>query len=160
MRNTTRFVLGFVILAVTTSGAAAQDKGPIAELTRLLKDENVTLRQAAAHALKYFPTDDRESKAVSKALVEALGDEDSVVSDNAADALALMFPGYAVPVLTDALKNANADVRQRAATTLARFRGYAVDAIPDLIRLLKDPNASVREAAEKALAKLQGDRWR
>lgn len=157
MRFITTVTLAFALLFLLSSDGLTQNPEPVAALTLLLKDENIDVRRAAAYSLKFFPST-KDSRA---ALIVALGDDDEIVSKNAADAIAVMHPGDAVPALVKASKDpTNTRLRFKAATVMGRFRGYAELAIPDLIMLLRDEDAAVRLAAATSLAKLQGGRWR
>jgi len=142
-------------LVLAASPVYAQRRDPVAELIGLLKNDDVSVRRAAAFSLKYFPNDE----AAIPALIGVLDDADSRVRDNAGDALALMYPREAVPALVAATRNANALTRQKAAETLGRFAEHAAPAVPSLILLLRDDNAVVRQAATVALRRIQGGGW-
>lgn len=61
------------------------------------------------------------------------------------------FGDKAVPILAQALKDANADVRYAAALALSDIGPAAKDAVPALVEALKDPVAKVRERTAYAL---------
>jgi HEAT repeat protein len=160
--------LSALVLAAGMQYAAAQEPkggaaqvppapgaGPVADLARQLRDEDVNVRRAAARALTRLPN----TTSAIPALVEALKDRDAFVRDNAVDALAVMHPGDAVPALTRALRDDDPNARRRAADALARIGRDTEPAWPALITLLKDENPEVRKAANAALRRLLIGRW-
>src|SRR5579885_401940 len=162
-RTTMRFLLrtfviaslGLLALSLGAGRASAQQRDPVAALTKLLRDDNVDVRRAAAKALTRMP----HTEAAVPALVAALKDEDPFVRDNAVDALCSMPPAEVVPGLIRALKDPNQNSRRRGAEALMRLGHYVEDAIPDLILLLKDEHEEVREAATAALRRILVGRW-
>ena len=70
-----------------------------------------------------------------------------------------MFPGDAVPPLTDALKDKDANARAGAAEAFGRIRRFTQSALPNLILLLKDKDADVRQAAAVAVTRITGGSW-
>lgn len=75
------------------------------------------------------------------------------VRETAIDALARIGPA-AIPSLIVALEDPNADVRDRAAQSLARMGPPAKEAVPMLIAALEDPDWSVRRSAARALGQI------
>ncbi|HDT12955.1 MAG TPA: HEAT repeat domain-containing protein [Candidatus Aminicenantes bacterium] len=63
----------------------------------------------------------------------------------------------ALPLVTEAAEDPNADVRRAAAEALGEFGGEA--ALRRLVRLRKDASPHVRAAAETAIAKTTGVRF-
>ncbi len=161
MRRLVTLALAALALASFAGRAPAQDedkpppfRDPVPELARQLKDPSVEVRRAAAFALKFLPS----ANDVVPNMVDALGDKDEIVRNNAIDAIVLTPPRRCVLPLAAALKSKDALVRQLAAATLGRVRRYTEEAIPDLTLLLKDPVVDVREAAAEALKKIHGSR--
>jgi hypothetical protein len=60
----------------------------------------------------------------------------------------------AVPALTEALGDKDAEVRAEAAHSLELIRSRAANAVPDLMKSLDDPSPSVRAASAFALASI------
>ena len=134
---------------------AAKERDPVPDLAKLLRNDEVEIRRAAARALTRLPN----TVSAIPALIEALKDPDPVVRDNAVDALAVQHPGDVVGPLTRALRDPDANSRRRAADTLARIGRDTESAWPGLIELLKDENAQVRKAANAALRRLLIGKW-
>lgn len=78
------------------------------------------------------------------------------VRQTATDSLARIGPA-AIPALIDALKDPNAEVRDRAAQALARMGPPARQAVPQLIAALQDPDWKVRRSAARALGQIGPD---
>jgi HEAT repeat protein len=133
----------------------APPRDPVPDLAKLLRNDEVEIRRAAARALTRLPN----TTAAIPALIEALKDPDPFVRDNSVDALAVMHPGDVVGPLTRALRDPDANARRRAADTLARVGRETEGAWPGLIELLKDENAEVRKAATAALRRLLIGKW-
>lgn len=150
--------LGALALSLLVGRAVAQEAvvpDPVPPiLAQQLKHKEVEVRRAAAYALKYFPS----SGGVVSDLVAALGDQDEVVRNNAADAIVLMTPKTAVTALSGALKDRNPVVRRLAAQSLGRIRRFVEEAIPELNLALADKVPEVREAAAETLKKINGSR--
>jgi len=62
-----------------------------------------------------------------------------------------------VPALTEALTNANPQVRFWAVTTLGNMREVARDAVPELLHCLEDGDPNVRGSAAVAAVQIGGD---
>ncbi|MGI0490344.1 HEAT repeat domain-containing protein [Alkalinema pantanalense CENA528] len=60
----------------------------------------------------------------------------------------------AVPALSEALSDRNAEIRSQAARTLGEIGPKAKASIPELIVVLKDPNEGVRISAANALSRM------
>ncbi|MBI2825209.1 MAG: HEAT repeat domain-containing protein [Planctomycetia bacterium] len=75
------------------------------------------------------------------------------VKEAAVDALARIGQP-SVPVLIDALSDADAEVRVHAARALARMGDAGKEAVPVLIARLEDPDEGVRQAAARALGQM------
>jgi HEAT repeat protein len=61
-----------------------------------------------------------------------------------------------VPLLRDALRDPDPELRWRAAEALGRIGPGARDAVPDLTAALKDPDEAVRRWAAWALGRVEG----
>jgi HEAT repeat protein len=138
-----------------TQPPAAQQRDPVPELAKLLRNDEVEIRRAAARALTRLPN----TVSAIPALIESLKDPDAFVRDNAVDALAVQHPGDVVGPLSRALRDPDANARRRAADTLARLGHDTESAWPALIESLKDENAEVRKAATAALRRLLIGKW-
>ena len=60
-----------------------------------------------------------------------------------------------LPILTEALKDDNSQVRLSVVKILREIEEEATPAVPQIIRLLKDENSKVRESAAHALGKIE-----
>jgi HEAT repeat protein len=151
----------FAAAQANAAGAAGQppvakERDPVPDLAKLLRNQDVEIRRAAARALTRLPN----TVPAIPALIESLKDPDAVVRDNAVDALAVQHPGDVVGPLTRALRDTeDANSRRRAADTLARIGRDTESAWPTLIELLKDENDQVRKAASAALRRLLIGKW-
>jgi HEAT repeat protein len=122
----------------------------VAQLALLLRNPSVEVRRGAAFALKY----NLQSDLALGNLIAAFRDTDEIVQSNAVDAIALMTPKVAVPLLTDALHSGDPKIRTNSARALGRLKRYCDDAIPSLVLMLKDENYDARQAAVEALKKI------
>src|SRR5262245_26181911 len=127
----------------------------IAELKTQLKDKSVFLRRTAAQQLGALGI--RALEAVP-AMIEALGDSESVVRASVAEALGGIgvTAKAAVPTLLKLLKDPNADVRETAAEALADIGVDAPKVVPALLELLSDSDMNVRCAAAKSIGEFRG----
>ena len=66
-------------------------------------------------------------------------------------------PTRVLPVLSVALQDPEADIRQLAARGLAKMGPRAKEAVPALISLLHDEQGDVRKAAAAALKRVQSE---
>lgn len=82
-----------------------------------------------------------------------LRDPSPAVREKAALALGNFGP-TAVPILTQTLRDSDANVRWAAADALGRIGPAAKDAVPALLQALKDSEAIVRQRAEIALRQI------
>jgi HEAT repeat protein len=159
-------------------------QGAIPDLWEMLKDDDWTVRQAAAQTLaQVFQQMGREAipdlrgmlkdkdENVRQAAVEALAqvagreadpdlrgmlkeDRDENVRRAAVEALAQVAGQEVIPDLRELLKDGMWDMRQAAVEALAQVAGQ--EAIPDLRGMLKDKDEDVRRAAVEALAQVAG----
>jgi len=112
-----------------------------------LKDKDVSVRRAAADALKGIG----DSRAV-EALIEALKDKDVSVRRNAAWALYEIGDAGSVEALMGALKDTDTAVRVHAARTLSGLGD--VSTVEALKEALKDADAEVRGDAAWGLGRI------
>jgi HEAT repeat protein len=115
-------------------------------LLPLLDDPAPEVRQAAALGLYSHP-----SEAALKPLVQALSDEDVMVSDLARNAL-VAIGKPSVPVLMDLARNAPQRTRINALRALAEIADYG--AIPTLMAALEEDSAMLKHWAEEGLERL------
>jgi HEAT repeat protein len=135
----------------------------MAPLLGLLRDDDPTVRRAAAVALgnivARLPREGFPSPpgipAVAEPVAELLRDQDADVRWAAVQALGTMKMPEAVTPLIELLKEQDANVRRDAATALGRIGSAAQSAIPALKALLQDRDASVARAADEALQKIE-----
>ena len=142
-RRSTRWLVGFGIITVTTAILGAQAAKPAAPAVPPAKPQPL-VKPSMVMAL-----DEQTSSSGTDALVQALADTDSQVREQAAIGLAVT-PGAAViaPLLT-ALKDPDAQVREKAAIGLAFRRDPKI--IDPLLAAMEDSDAQVREKAAIAL---------
>jgi HEAT repeat protein len=168
-------VRGGAALAVSQFGPSA-----LPALTEALRDEAPAVRAQAVIALPFLKADSNVVRALLlqaqhddkpsvraaavgalttfgpkgvPALLEALQDPDDAVWRKAVDGLTKVnVPDKTLlPLLTDALKDGNAAVRQGAAFAMERF---GPDAVPLLTQALKDPDRQVCYAATLSLGNI------
>ncbi|MEO1209551.1 MAG: HEAT repeat domain-containing protein, partial [Cyanobacteria bacterium J06638_20] len=131
-----------------------QEASAIAQLVRLLEDDDFDVRVRAAYALSQLG---QASDAVLKALMKRLEDDDRNVRVRAAAALSQLGQGNDA-VLKALLKRLeeddDSDVRHRAAATLGQL-GQGSDAVlKALMKRLDDDDSNVRSFAAAALGQL------
>ena len=130
------------------------DPRAIQPLIRTLKDENPTVREAAANALARIG-DARAVTALSNTLL--VPDKNSDVRKAAVNALACIKDKSAVTALSNALKEGNFNVRRDATEVLCNIGNSRV--IGPLINVLKNDDHFInRENAAKALGKINHTR--
>jgi HEAT repeat protein len=117
-----------------------------ASITRSLEDEDISVRQCAAFALRKQP-----APPAIPALIAALADDDRLLARLAGDALAALGK-HAISPLTEALRDTNPAVRIEAARALAAIDDTAV--IAPLFAALEDSSALVVHWAELGLQRL------
>ncbi len=118
-----------------------------AELLTELQDEQLERLQQLQTAA------DEDQQEMEQEMATIL-DEEKDLQSVASRAL-ISFGSAAVPVLTDALEDRRAYVREWAADVLGSLGSDASDARPALVRALSDQNEFVRLAARRALNTLQ-----
>jgi HEAT repeat protein len=115
-----------------------------------LEDRDPKVRSSAVQALRQMGP---KARSAIPALVRALGDEQSWLSESVASALGEMGPS-AVPPLIAALKDKNPKVRTNAALALAALGPQAEAAVPALVVALNDDGLEVRRCAARALGEI------
>ena len=128
--------------------AANQDTGVVNALIARLKDENASVRRAAANSLGRLG----DVRAVV-ALIAVLADSDAEVRATAIDALADFEDPRAVAPIIAMLKDPVTDVKKNALNALSRW-DHGVPTAP-VIALLDDPDAEVRHGAVDLLDHLE-----
>ncbi len=108
------------------------------------------IRATAAYLLGQMGSD---AAPAAPALVNALGDEDSLVRFKASRALSRIGLDAVTPLII-ALDSPESVVRYGAARALGAMGSHAKYAAPSLMRALRDPQANVRDAAFYALAQI------
>ena len=117
---------------------------------QLLTDLEPKTQQAAIEALEAFGSKGYESEAAA-ALGRVLSTKTDQVRWRAFNALAVIG-SKSVPVLIEALRNGNAEVKSSAAATLTQIGPAAEAAIDPLRQAIQDDDRNVRLAAAAALA--------
>ncbi len=141
LRETTIQILGWI-------GPAAETAAP--SLVSALRDSAWGVRMQAAFALRSVGVSRPE---VISALRALLGDETWIVANAASMALA-SSPSKTMPVLVEALGDANPRVRRFAAHALAEMAQPAEAALPQLLDMLRDDLPEVQLEVMGALTKL------
>lgn len=127
--------------------AAFDNEQSTSALIRSLADADLSVRQCAAIALRK-----RATPMAMKALLDALQDQDRLLSRLAGDALTLIGAAT-IPDLAEILRNENSAVRGEAARVLAKMEDQATIAI--LFSALDDSSSIVRFWVEEGLNKLK-----
>lgn len=125
------------------------DQTAIAALIAALGGYNKWLRRRAACALEQV------GEAAIPQLIEAVRHEEQWVRWMAPGRLARLDRNAATAALTDAMGDANYEVRRDAAESLAAFPDEA--AVPALLEALADEDFEVRALARKALRAIDAD---
>jgi HEAT repeat protein/beta-lactamase regulating signal transducer with metallopeptidase domain len=125
-----------------------QDTGVVNALIARLKDENASVRRAAAQSLGRLG----DARAVPS-LLTVLADSDAEVRASAIDALADFEDPRAIGPIVASLKDPVTDVRKNALNALSHWE-HGVPAAP-VIALLDDPDADIRHEAVNLLDHLE-----
>ncbi len=147
-RRSTRWLVGFGIITIATAILGAQPK------PNLASQEPLPASQAAPRPLVKAPLvmsidDQVVVPSVTAALVQALGDADSQVREQAAIGLAVTPGSGVIDPLLSALQDSDAQVREKAAIGLAFRRDPRI--IEPLLTAIDDSDSQVREKAAIAL---------
>ena len=132
----------------TGGEATPQDTGVVNALIARLKDENASVRRAAAQSLGRLG----DARAVT-ALIPVLSDSDAEVRATVIDALSNLEDPRAIDPIVALLKDPETDVRHNALNALAHWE-RGVPTAP-VIALLDDPDADVRREAVNLLDHLE-----
>jgi len=147
-RRSTRWLVGFTIVAITTTILGAQ-----AAKSETLQQPTTSIAQALPKPLirpqLLMSLDNGENQSVTTALVQALGDSDRGVREQAAMGLAITPGDDVIDPLLGALKDPDAQVREKAAIGLAFRRDPRI--IDPLLTAMGDSDSQVREKAAIAL---------
>src|SRR5882762_156289 len=127
---------------------APQDTGVVNALIARLKDDNASVRRAAAQSLGRLG----DVRAVPS-LIAVLTDSDAEVRATATDALADFEDPRAIDPIVALLKDPVTDVRKNALNALSHWE-HGVPAAP-VIALMDDPDAEVRHGAVDLLDHLE-----
>jgi len=123
------------------------------QLIRALKDRDAAVRRQSCEILGTIRP---RSDATTSALIDALGDEDSVVRCEAADGLAVDVDDRrsdrAIPALLTALRDPSWATRCAAVRALGAFGSRAESTVGDLEHATHDADPHVRAAGALALA--------
>lgn len=122
-----------------------------------LKDQNKEIRIRSAAALGKIGGDAKEALAPLGQIL--INDKDSGVRAEAVKAISEIGVSIdakaQIPLLIQALKDADVTVRQQAALALGVIQPLAVQAVADLQQALQDKDEMVREAAQRSLSSIQ-----
>jgi HEAT repeat protein len=99
------------------------------------------------------PADTPIVETVVLSLTEALGDEDGMVRESAAEVLGCIPSETAVPALAKVLRHKHVGVRRSAVKALAEASSGSAAAAPALAEALADSDAHVRAEAARALGR-------
>jgi len=130
------------------AASVAQDTGVVNALIARLKDENASVRRAAAQSLGRLG----DTRAVT-ALIPVLADSDAEVRATVIDALADLEDPRAIDPIVALLKDPETDVRHNALNALSHWE-RGVPTAP-VVALLDDPDADVRREAVNLLDHLE-----
>ena len=147
-RRSTRWLVGFSIVTITTTILGAQAAKPDAP-----PQPSMSVPQAAPKPLirpqLLMSLDNTQDQSVTATLVQALGDRDRGVREHAAMGLAVTPGDDVIDPLLGALKDPDAQVREKAAIGLAFRRDPRI--IDPLLTAMADSDSQVREKAAIAL---------
>jgi HEAT repeat protein len=145
-RWSTRWIVAAMLAVVATTILGAQQAAPAPPA------------QAAAPKAPNLMKDsiDETARSITSSLVEALGDADGQVREQAAMGLALVPGGDVVEPLLKALTDSDAQVREKAAIGLSFRRDARI--VEPLLTAIEDSDAQVREKAAIALGASGDDR--
>ncbi|MCO6042714.1 HEAT repeat domain-containing protein [Aeoliella sp. ICT_H6.2] len=135
--------------AANSLGAIGSDaNAAVSTLSESLRDQDPYLRRIAIEALRNISPD-----AAVPAFIEALQDEDVVVKERAAAALATndVVAASTALALIDFLQHTDRDIRDAATSALVKI---GPEAVPPLVSRLDDEKRDYRAAAATALGAL------
>jgi HEAT repeat protein/S1-C subfamily serine protease len=130
------------------------ERAEVPVLIAALRDDHPEVRSYAASALGKLG---RDARSALGDLLKAAKDKDSGVRQNVLRALGrfgLDGKDTILPILTDALKDSDRDVRLAGAEALTSLNGLSPADLPMLQELLKHEDVEVRAAAARVLAQM------
>jgi hypothetical protein len=151
-RRSTRWLVGLAIVGVTTAILGAQGAGTILPATgeALTNEQAPQPRAPMVKPQAVMALDDQIAvPSITSALVDALGDSDRQVREQAAMGLAITPGSEVVNPLLNALKDPDSQVREKAAIGLAFRRDPRI--VEPLLMAIEDRDSQVREKAAIAL---------
>lgn len=119
-------------------------------LRQCLTDKEPAVRLVAASRLRQLGV---SATTLAPELAKALGDADSGVAENAAEAL-IAIGTAAVGPLSEQLATGSATAKKMALATLATLGPVARPAIPAITQCQQDPDGQVRQLADAALKRV------
>ncbi|MBY0493176.1 MAG: HEAT repeat domain-containing protein [Cyanobacteria bacterium] len=144
-RRSTRWLVGFGIVAVTTTILGAQAAKPMPAPAMPAAKPQPIVRPSMVMAFD----EPVATPPITGALVQALGDADRQVREQAAIGLAITPGAEVIDPLLNALKDPDSQVREKAAIGLAFRRDPKV--VDPLLIAIEDSDSQVREKAAIAL---------
>jgi beta-lactamase regulating signal transducer with metallopeptidase domain len=144
-RRSTRWVVGFSIISITTTILGAQAANPAAIAPVPAAKPRPIVKPAMVMAID----EQTVMPSITAALVEALADTDRQVREQAAIGLAVTPGNEVIAPLLSALKDPDSQVREKAAIGLAFRRDPRI--IEPLLTAIEDGDSQVREKAAIAL---------
>ena len=149
-RRSTRWLVGFSIVTITTTILGAQAAKPGVARQEILPAVPPTTPRPLVRPQMVMSLDNADRTApVTATLVQALGDSDRGVREQAAMGLAITPGADVIDPLLGALKDPDAQVREKAAIGLAFRRDPRI--IDPLLTAMDDSDSQVREKAAIAL---------
>ena len=145
-RRSTRWLVGIGIITITTTILGAQAAQPVEPPVAVPQAKP---RPIVKPAMVMAIDDQAASPSVTDALVQALGDADRQVREQAAIGLAVTPGSEVIDPLLSALKDSDAQVREKAAIGLAFRRDPRI--VDPLLVAIEDGDSQVREKAAIAL---------
>ncbi|HEX6163184.1 MAG TPA: M56 family metallopeptidase [Vicinamibacterales bacterium] len=144
--RSTRWLVGFTIVTVTTAILGAQSATPSAPPAAAVPQAKP--RPIVAPAM-VMALDQQDAPDATEALVQALKDSDRQVREHAAIGLAVTPGAGVIDPLLNALRDPDAQVREKAAIGLAFRRDPKI--VDPLLVAMEDSDSQVREKAAIAL---------
>ncbi len=148
-RRSTRWLVGCGIITITTTILGAQAAKPATLPQPLTSIAQAEPRPLLRPQMVMSLDNDDQDASVTTTLVQALGDGDRGVREQAAMGLAITPGADVIEPLLGALKDPDAQVREKAAIGLAFRRDPRI--IDPLLTAMDDSDSQVREKAAIAL---------
>lgn len=144
-RRSTRWLVGFALVGVTTAILGAQSSNPVAPAPSMPGTPRPFIKPPMVLAID----DQHPVPSITGALVEALTDSNRHVREQAAIGLAITPGSEVIDPLLSALKDPDPQVREKAAIGLAFRRDARI--VDPLLAAMEDSDSQVREKAAIAL---------